>query len=273
MLLFLYMNNFKIVKLKKLPIVVNIPHSSTFISQDLKKDFLLSSVKLEGFAKNLADLYADELFSGVYKKSGALISKLSRVAVDVERFWKNECEPMSKVGMGALYEKDEQGNIVRIISRKSLSLGQDFYQAYHGALNELTAECLKKFGYCIILDCHTYPDKPRQYDMNKRGKRPEICLGTDIFHTPKSLTNSFKKRFLAKKFSVAENTPFKGTIVPDGYFGKDKKVFSLMIEINRRVYMNERNFVKKNNFKKIVNDLADCVLDATNEFIGGYAKR
>ena len=261
------MDNFEITHRIDSPFVINIPHASIFIGVDFKKEFLLSAPSIDKFAKKMADLYADELFSGLYKKTGALIAKLSRVIVDMERFWNNKDEPMAKVGMGALYEKNGQGKIVRQISKLSRSRCRRIYLEYNHSLNSLVDECLKQLGFCLIIDCHTYPSKPRQYDLDKNGKRPEICLGSDKFHTPRLLVNIFKQAFLKGKFSVAENTPFKGTIVPMSYLNKNRNVFSIMIEVNRKLYMNERTYEKKNDFKKIASDLDGCISYGIDEFI------
>jgi len=267
------MDNFKIIQIKKIPVVINIPHASIFVDDDFKKDFLLSTADLYKFSKEMTDLYADKLFSKVYKKTGALIAKLSRVAVDMERFWDNKNEPMAKNGMGALYEKNEQGEIVRKISKMTRIRGLSIYSEYHHALDRLVKECLEQFGFCIILDCHTYPAKSRQYDLDKNEDRPEICLGTDKFHTPQSLIDSVKNAFLNRNYSVEENTPFKGTMVPSRYFNKNQNVFSLMIEVSRKLYMNERTYAKKKYFGKIVNDLGDCILNGVDGFIKIYDKK
>jgi N-formylglutamate amidohydrolase len=267
------MDYFKIVRPKKIPIVMNIPHASLFVDDDFKQDFLLSVSEFDKFLKEMADLYADELFFESYKKNGVLIAKLSRVIVDTERFWDNKNEPMAKVGMGALYEKNGQGQTIRKISKLTRLRCRRIYSKYHHALDGLVAECLTRFGYCIILDCHTYPSKLRQYDLNKNRKRPEICLGTDKFHTSRLLFDCFKNAFLNRSFSVEENIPFKGTIVPVGYFKKNKNVFSLMVEVNRALYMNERTYMKKKNFKQIAADLNSCVQNGINEFIKKQAKK
>ncbi len=39
---------------------------------------------------------------------------------------------------------------------------------------------------------------------------------------------------------VRVNTPYSGAITPLCYYGKEKRVISVMIEINRKLYMNER---------------------------------
>jgi len=35
------------------------------------------------------------------------------------------------------------------------------------------------------------------------------------------------------------NRPFAGTIVPGGFYHKDARVYSIMVEVNRSLYMNE----------------------------------
>jgi N-formylglutamate deformylase len=40
-------------------------------------------------------------------------------------------------------------------------------------------------------------------------------------------------------YSVAVDIPFAGALVPLSAFGKDPRVLSVMIEVNRRLYMDE----------------------------------
>ena len=40
-------------------------------------------------------------------------------------------------------------------------------------------------------------------------------------------------------YSVAVDAPFAGALVPLSYYRKDDRVLSVMIEVNRRLYMDE----------------------------------
>lgn len=69
------------------------------------------------------------------------------------------------------------------------------------------------------------------------------------------LKNSFEKL----GYSVGINEPFKGTIMPLKYYKQEKRVQSIMLEINRKLYMNEETGEKierfeelKNNIKKVI---------------------
>ena len=41
-------------------------------------------------------------------------------------------------------------------------------------------------------------------------------------------------------FRVGMNRPFAGALVPNAYYGRDQRVQSVMIEVRRDLYMNER---------------------------------
>ena len=56
--------------------------------------------------------------------------------------------------------------------------------------------------------------------------------------------------FRKEGLTVAINEPFAGTMVPLKFYGKDKRVKSIMIEVNRKLYLDDR-FEKNENFNKI----------------------
>jgi len=53
----------------------------------------------------------------------------------------------------------------------------------------------KENNKVLIIDCHSFPKSPLPYELNQEKSRPEICIGTDNFHTSKKLKNSFRKLF------------------------------------------------------------------------------
>jgi N-formylglutamate deformylase len=90
-----------------------------------------------------------------------------------------------------------------------------------------------------------------------------ICIGTDDFHTPTVLKNKFLKQFRKKGYSVEFNRPFAGSIVPTKYYKINKNVFSIMIEINRKLYMNEQSIKVNSNFNIIQSDIREIIKDST----------
>ena len=53
-------------------------------------------------------------------------------------------------------------------------------------------------------------------------------------------------------YSTVRNEPFSGTIVPLKHYRKDQRVQSLMIEINRKLYVKEDYSVDRDGVQKVV---------------------
>jgi len=65
-------------------------------------------------------------------------------------------------------------------------------------------------------------------------------------------------------FSYAINEPFNGTIVPRHFYEKNKKVQSIMIEVNKRLYLTD-DYQKSSRFDEIKGHI-DTILDNIEEF-------
>ena len=118
---------------------------------------------------------------------------------------------------------------------------------------------LDKHEKVIIVDCHSFPKTRLPYEMSEIRKRPQICLGTDTFHTPKKLRDFLFEQFKSYGFSVDINTPFSGSIVPNLFYKREKRVKSIMIEIRRDIYMDEGKYKKNNSFLKTRNTLSKII--------------
>ena len=67
---------------------------------------------------------------------------------------------------------------------------------------------------------------------------PTFALGPTHSHTTKS-NHSIGRRLFKGRFSVAVNRPFAGALTPLRYFSNDQRVKSIMVEVNRRLYLDE----------------------------------
>jgi N-formylglutamate deformylase len=52
-------------------------------------------------------------------------------------------------------------------------------------------------------------------------------------------------------YSVAVDAPFSGALVPLSSYRKDRRILSVMIEVNRRLYMDEESGLKRHDFEKV----------------------
>ena len=85
---------------------------------------------------------------------------------------------------------------------------------------------------------------PSPYEDEQRLVRPEICIGTDAYHTPASMRDAAVELFKEAGFTTAVNHPLAGAMVAQGFYQTDKRVEALMIEVRRDLYMDERNVEK-----------------------------
>ena len=232
-------------------IVLHIPHASKNIPNEYIKYFTLSKKDLEIELLKMTDHFTDELFDISCSNIHQLKFPLSRLLVDVERFEEDELEPMFKVGMGCIYEKTHDGKSLKLVKDIKDELINKFYKTHHEKLTKIVDAKLKQSNKVLIIDCHSFPKHPLPYELNQAMDRPEICIGTDNFHTSKKLINSFGELFEKSNFTVKYNEPFKGSIVPLKFYNKEIRVQSIMIEVRRDIYMNEQSGEKNSNFYNI----------------------
>jgi len=104
------------------------------------------------------------------------------------------------------------------------------------------------------------------FELDQTPDRPNICIGTDDFHTPERIANRAVDLFQQESYSLALNRPYPGSIVPFGYYQADKRVASLMIEINRSLYMDESTGSRLPAFKNVKENISKIILRIKTEF-------
>jgi N-formylglutamate amidohydrolase len=189
----------------------------------------------------MTDHLTDDLIAAALPPAQRVCFPVSRLVLDPERFPIDADEPMSRVGMGVIYERTSHGGLLRLPQPPGVRqhLLETYYAPHHAALEASVASALERHGCCAILDMHSFPSRPLPYELDQASDRPDICIGTDEFHTPEPLADEFVRRFSAESLAVARNRPFSGTIVPMRYLRNDRRVISIMIEVNRRLYLDE----------------------------------
>lgn len=209
----------------------------------------------------LTDWYTDDIFYS--EEDLMVIANFSRVFCDVERFTDDAIETMAKFGMGVLYEKSDDGENLRIITPeyKEMVLNA-FYHPHHNQLNTSINNQLNHFGKALILDCHSFSNTPFIRDLDRNPNRPDFNIGTDDFHTPKNLTDLSVAFFEDKGFTVGLDWPYSGSIVPLEHYKKNINVQSIMLEINRSLYLEEPTNEKSENYpeiKKLVSEFIKTI--------------
>jgi len=211
--------------------LLHIPHSSTVIPTGI---IFLKDIE-EDIAR-MTDWYTDELF--FHPSSEIVKFNYSRLVCDVERFVDNE--PMEKYGHGIAYVNDSYGQPLRAVSDDDrLSIINQYYKPHHTRLNQTSNQLLSFFETVVIVDCHSFSDTPLPHEIDTGLARPDFCLGIDEFHTPSILVERFTSYLSELGYTVAINNPFSGTLVPLHHYHKTTELKSIMIEVNRKLYLDD----------------------------------
>jgi N-formylglutamate deformylase len=249
-----------------IPVIAHVPHSSTSIPKDVRRSLVLSDTDLKKELIFMMDCYTAELFSGIVALGGsAMVNNYSRLVVDPERFENDEEEVMSLRGMGAVYTKTADQQMLRknLSAKEKEEMLSTYFRPYHEALRKEVQKLLEQFERCLIIDCHSFPSKPLPYELDQSIDKPDICIGTDPFHTPNELITVVQSYCDANEVNITINKPFAGTYVPLEYLGKDRRVSSIMVEVNRSLYMNEKTGDRSSLFcqtKKLIDGLVKKLL-------------
>jgi N-formylglutamate deformylase len=235
------------------PIVIHIPHASVVIPDDVAGAFLISPAEARAEILRMTDWFTDELFSAPPELAATVAAPVSRLVVDTERFRDDAREAMASRGMGAIYTLTSDGRPLRapLLTDEREQWLARWRDPHHEALTGAVSRGLERAGRCLIVDAHSFPSVPLPYEPDQTPDRPDICLGVDSFHTPPALLWRARRHFEAAGLSVEVDRPFAGTITPQRYYGTSKAVASIMIEVNRRLYMDEATGLRGPRFKEI----------------------
>jgi N-formylglutamate deformylase len=240
-------------------LILHIPHSSTIIP--FKEGYCITDEILNQEILKLTDWYTDDLFENEIDIS--IKAPFSRIFCDTERFSDDSQEIMSKFGMGVLYEKTDSGEPLRTItSELRKHILENYYWKHHKRLTENVKLQLQEYGTATIVDCHSFPHKPLKRVLDQSSFRPDFNIGTDAYHTPQKWIDASIAFFEEKGYSLGVDKPYEGTIVPMDYYKKNKNVQSIMLEVNRRLYLNEPTNEKSNQCiktKKVIQDFLNLI--------------
>jgi N-formylglutamate amidohydrolase len=242
--------------------LINLPHSATHIPDAFLDDYYLGKEELEANIFEYADLYTDVLFSDFFETFGGVKAKYSRLLCDIERFFDDEAEPMhKKFKLGWFYENAILSH-TPLRSTKNREVIAKYYENYHRKLNQKTAQKLKEHGQCTIIDCHSFSNEFYWF-LDESLHLPDICIGFDEYHKDPLLVEAILSEF--KEYDIGINEPYAGSLVPINYWQKERRVKSVMIEINKKLYLKEDNRTKSAHFstmKEKLNNVLKILSDA-----------
>lgn len=239
--------------------IYHVPHDSKHIPVDVRDQFVLNDTELDSELLRMTDHHTCRLFLREPEDLQTVYSPVSRLVVDMERFRNDENESMAEIGMGAVYTSTSDLRPLRrqLDPAEKEQLLRRYYDPHHAELEERVAATLTAYGRALIIDCHSYPSQPLKYERcaGLPESRPEVCIGTDDFHTPKVLSDGLMSAFNDQGFDVQLNRPFAGAMVPTSRYRTDSRVFAVMIEVRRDLYLEEQTGRWRGDFNQVANKI------------------
>jgi N-formylglutamate deformylase len=254
-------------------VVAHVPHAATLIPAPIRREIMLDDAALAQELVRLTDWHVDALFSGLLTHGIPMfVNRLSRLVFDPERFADDATEPMARVGQGAVYTHTTDGRPLRSMTdRQRNDRITQFYVPYHAAFTALVTDTVERFGHCHILDCHSFASDPLPSEPDQNRDRPDICIGTDRVHTPPDLAEALRQALDAEGWRVRVDAPFAGSIVPLAYYERADLVTSVMIEVRRGLYCDERTGQPTPPFAAVQEHLERAILPTLPVQISGPA--
>lgn len=253
-------------------IVLHVPHSKSRVPGAFWRapnPYVTSSIpvvepSIQKLARPFIDWYTDELFvpSEENERIKSIVFQWNRAICDVERL---AHDPLEKK---FLNKDDPFGPTLGICmlkfgtwcfnANRARKECFDNYVAHHHKLMDLLMECsvngsrpYSSWPPVLLIDCHSFSASPTA--LCPEPSDIDICLGyNDDWSRPSDDTLQVVADYFQEKgYKVGLNTPFscsKTVEVPINYH-------SLMIEVSKRLYMNEETLEKTENFAQLQSDL------------------
>jgi N-formylglutamate amidohydrolase len=246
-------------------VILHVPHDSLLIPSGIRRQITLTDGELDEELVRMTDHLTLPLFASGTPETQVIRAPASRLVVDVERFEDDHEEPMAGRGMGAVYSVTSSLKPLRRplsdVERDALML--EYYHPHHARLEAAVSTAVDLHGRCLVIDCHSFPSVALPYELvDPALTRPDICIGTDAFHTSSELASAFVSAFQREQWSVSLNEPFAGALVPRSRYQRDQRVNAVMVEINRSLYLREQDATPLSTFEMIAERVRNCCMAA-----------
>ena len=213
--------------------ILHVPHDSTRVPDDVRDRFVLDDAALAAELTAMTDHLTLALFAPSGFADDAVVrAPVSRLVVDVERFEDDADESMAARGMGAIYTRTSAGAPLRRPPDpdEREALLARWYRPHHARLERAVAARLARFGGALVVDAHSFPSVPLPYEPVQDRDRPEICIGTDGYHTPPVLAGRLVAAFTDEDVArVNDALPaFRGRIEREDWIGQARELHDEM---------------------------------------------
>jgi N-formylglutamate amidohydrolase len=235
------------------PIVLASPHSGSHYPEDLLAAARIAHARL----RRSEDCFVDELFAAGPEIGVPLVRALfARVYVDPNREpfeldpemfegelpdYVNTRSPRLLAGLGTIARMTAGGEEIyggRLAFADALRRIESCYRPFHAALAGALEATRRRFGSCVLIDCHSMPSS------GPRGIAgcPSVDVVLGDCHGSSCapfLVERVESILRGQGYRVGRNAPYSGGYITRHYGRPREGVHALQIELNRMLYMDE----------------------------------
>jgi N-formylglutamate deformylase len=251
------------------PVVLDSPHSGTAYPDDFRPAVPMDRLR------QAEDSYVHELYAcGPGLGATLIAARFPRSYIDPNRSvldidttlidapWPGPAAASRKteLGIGLVWRVLDTGEPIysRKLSvdelRRRITL---YHQPYQKAVKDALDATFAHFGSVWHLNCHSMPALSSVISEEGPGKpRPDFVLGDRDGTTCDAAFTAFVADALSGMgYTVKINDPYKGVELVRAFSDPGTGRHSLQVEVNRRLYMDERTGAKTPGFARLARDI------------------
>jgi N-formylglutamate deformylase len=254
------------------PVVCNSPHSGRSYPSSF-----LAQTRLELTAlRRSEDTFVDELFGDSVRLGVPLMrAHFPRSFLDVNRepyeldprMFEGRLPPFANTR--SLRVAGGLGTIARVVGDareiydrrlpvdEALGRIERYYKPYHRELRRLIARAQDFYDFAVLLDCHSMPSNASGHDERPRA---DIVIG-DRYGTScaSAVTDIIEDTLRGLGYTVLRNKPYAGGFITEHYGDPAAGFHAVQIEINRALYMDEREYRRSARFEYVRADIGRTI--------------
>jgi N-formylglutamate amidohydrolase len=261
------------------PVVFTSPHSGRAYSADLMSGVRLCPLSL----RRSEDCFVDELFSSASAHGAPLLAaNFPRAFCDANREaweldpamfsdrlpdWVNTTSSRVNAGLGTIAKVVASGEPIyaaKLPFAEAKRRIYTYWRPFHDTLSRLIGDIKLRFGYCLVIDCHSMPSG----NQGKRGGiRPVDFVLGDLHGSAcaSRVTRAAETLLSSKGYLVRRNDPYAGGFITRHYGRPADDVHVLQIEIARALYMDEARIERLPGFPAVQLQITDLVASITKQ--------
>ena len=261
------------------PVIFTSAHSGRAYSPDLMPGVRLCAHSL----RRSEDCFVDDLFAAAPAHGAPLLAaNFPRAFCDANREaweldpgmfferlpnWVNTTSSRVSAGLGTIAKVVASGEPIYEMKLPFAEAERrifTYWQPFHDTLARLIEEMKTRFGYCLLIDCHSMPS-------NGQGKRPggrpiDFVLG-DLHGAAcaSRVTRAAEMVLSNKGYLVRRNDPYAGGFITRHYGRPGNDVHVLQIEVARSLYMDEDRLERLFAFSFIQQQITGLIAELTRQ--------